>query len=63
MGCGAPKQSTNTTSTHIQHSVTYNEPKVWWSLGKSDYLEAFAAHPRIGDAAALRKVKIGTKSI
>jgi allantoicase len=23
---------------------------VWWSLGEADYLEAFAAHPKIGDA-------------
>lgn len=22
---------------------------VWWSLGREDWLEAFAAHPRIGD--------------
>ena len=29
---------------------------MWASLGRADYLEAFAAHPRIGDAAALRKV-------
>lgn len=30
--------------------------QVWSALRKADYLEAFAAHPRIGDAAALRKV-------
>lgn len=30
--------------------------KVWWSLSKADWLEAFRAHPRIGDAVALRKV-------
>jgi 2-oxo-4-hydroxy-4-carboxy-5-ureidoimidazoline decarboxylase len=25
---------------------------IWWSLGKSDWLEAFACHPRIGESAA-----------
>ena len=23
--------------------------RVWWGLGRADWLEAFAAHPRIGD--------------
>ena len=26
--------------------------RVWWSLDQSDWLQAFAAHPRIGDRAA-----------
>jgi OHCU decarboxylase len=26
--------------------------RVWWSLSEGDWLEAFAAHPRIGDPAA-----------
>jgi OHCU decarboxylase len=26
--------------------------EVWWSLDRQDWLEAFAAHPRIGDSAA-----------
>ena len=25
---------------------------IWWSLGESDWLEAFACHPRIGESAA-----------
>jgi len=25
--------------------------KIWWSLGESDWLEAFACHPRIGESA------------
>jgi OHCU decarboxylase len=25
--------------------------RVWWGLGRADWLEAFAAHPRIGDRA------------
>jgi 2-oxo-4-hydroxy-4-carboxy-5-ureidoimidazoline decarboxylase len=28
--------------------------RVWWKLGRSGWLEAFAAHPRIGDLQALR---------
>jgi 2-oxo-4-hydroxy-4-carboxy-5-ureidoimidazoline decarboxylase len=28
--------------------------RVWWKLERSDWLEAFAAHPRIGDLDALR---------
>jgi 2-oxo-4-hydroxy-4-carboxy-5-ureidoimidazoline decarboxylase len=24
--------------------------KIWWSLGKSDWLKAFACHPRIGES-------------
>lgn len=25
---------------------------IWWDLGRDDWLEAFAAHPRIGDPGA-----------
>ena len=28
--------------------------RIWWELSKDDWLEAFAAHPRIGDIDALR---------
>ena len=28
--------------------------RFWWGLSKDDWLEAFAAHPRIGDIDALR---------
>eukprot|EP00386_Alphamonas_edax_P008927 GDKI01029268.1.p1 GENE.GDKI01029268.1~~GDKI01029268.1.p1 ORF type:complete len:178 (-),score=62.14 GDKI01029268.1:169-702(-) len=27
---------------------------VWWSLGESDFLEAFLGHPKIGDVDSLR---------
>jgi len=27
--------------------------RVWWGLGRADWLEAFAAHPRIGGGAAV----------
>ena len=26
--------------------------RVWWSLGEADHLEAFGAHPRIGEKSA-----------
>jgi 2-oxo-4-hydroxy-4-carboxy-5-ureidoimidazoline decarboxylase len=28
--------------------------QTWWGLAQSDWLEAFAAHPKIGDTAALK---------
>jgi 2-oxo-4-hydroxy-4-carboxy-5-ureidoimidazoline decarboxylase len=28
--------------------------RIWWGLAQPDWLEAFAAHPRIGDLDALR---------
>ena len=28
--------------------------RIWWGLAEADWLEAFAAHPRIGDLDALR---------
>jgi len=28
--------------------------RVWWGLARADWLEAFAAHPKIGDIDALR---------
>jgi 2-oxo-4-hydroxy-4-carboxy-5-ureidoimidazoline decarboxylase len=28
--------------------------RIWWGLARSDWLEAFAAHPRIGDVDAIR---------
>ena len=28
--------------------------KIWWRLGRDDWLEAFAAHPKIGDVDSLR---------
>lgn len=37
-------------------SVLTAMDKAWWSLSKPDYLEAFSAHPCIGDAAALKRV-------
>ena len=28
--------------------------RIWWGLSQADWLEAFAAHPRIGDVDAIR---------
>ncbi len=33
----------------------------WWSLGRDDWLEAFAAHPKIGDVESLRSKYAATK--
>lgn len=47
----------STDSVYLSVSVPVHvRAQVWGALGRADYLEAFAAHPRIGDAAALRKV-------
>ena len=32
-------------------SLLKNADDLWWSLGTSDWLEAFACHPRIGESA------------
>ena len=34
------------------HEVLRRAGEVWWSLAPQDWLEAFAAHPRIGERAA-----------
>jgi 2-oxo-4-hydroxy-4-carboxy-5-ureidoimidazoline decarboxylase len=36
--------------------------EIWWELSKDDWLEAFAAHPRIGDLDGLRKKYLATAS-
>jgi 2-oxo-4-hydroxy-4-carboxy-5-ureidoimidazoline decarboxylase len=38
----------------IEAAVIDAAGRVWWELERSDWLEAFAAHPRIGDLDALR---------
>ena len=35
----------------------------WWKCSKDDWLEAFRAHPRIGDVSALRKVRLPSSSL
>lgn len=34
----------------------------WWSLGRDDWLEALAAHPKIGDIESLRSKYAATKT-
>jgi 2-oxo-4-hydroxy-4-carboxy-5-ureidoimidazoline decarboxylase len=36
---------------------------IWQSLGEKDYLQAFTAHPMIGDVESLRKKFASTKAI
>ncbi len=35
--------------------------QVWWELGRDDWLEAFSAHPKIGDIDSLREKFASTK--
>merc|ERR1712178_678825 len=35
--------------------------KHWWALSEKDWLEAFAAHPKIGGVKALKAKVAGTK--
>lgn len=35
-------------------SVFETAARIWWRLSEADWLEAFAAHPRIGDLEAIR---------
>lgn len=37
--------------------------KIWAALGESDYLQAFEAHPMIGDVDSLRKKYASTKAL
>ena len=37
-----------------EDQVVLAADEVWWSLDATDWHEAFAAHPRIGDVASLR---------
>jgi 5-hydroxyisourate hydrolase/2-oxo-4-hydroxy-4-carboxy-5-ureidoimidazoline decarboxylase len=36
--------------------------EIWWALSPADWREAFAAHPRIGDVASLRRKFASTAS-
>jgi 2-oxo-4-hydroxy-4-carboxy-5-ureidoimidazoline decarboxylase len=35
-------------------AVIATAERIWWGLSEADWLEAFAAHPRIGDVDAIR---------
>jgi OHCU decarboxylase len=46
--------------------VSATGDSVWWSLDREDWLEAFRAHPRIGDRssnAATREEQAGTRHL
>lgn len=50
--CGSKRWSTAMVSArpfHNQDALHANAERLWWSLEAADWLEAFAAHPRIGD--------------
>ena len=51
--CGSNDWAHGMTEARPFHSLEQlfaTADQVWWSLGRLDWLEAFAAHPKIGDA-------------
>ena len=48
---GMLEESPFRSELHIQAAANM----VWWRLPSSEWMEAFAAHPRIGDVAALKE--------
>jgi len=55
--CGATRWAEAMTTArpfrHVDHLLTAAS-EVWHGLGRDDHLEAFAAHPKIGDLESLR---------
>jgi len=43
-------------------SLVWTADDVWWGLSVDDWLQAFAAHPKIGDSDAVRKKEESGKS-
>lgn len=43
--------------------MKYNAGKIWQTLSEPDHLQAFEAHPMIGDVDSLRKKYASTKAI
>jgi len=39
--------------------ILVNSDHIWWSLGREDWLEAFAAHPQIGEKVPEKPVAAG----
>ena len=39
--------------------ILVNSDRIWWSLDREDWLEAFAAHPQIGDKAPKKPADAG----
>jgi 2-oxo-4-hydroxy-4-carboxy-5-ureidoimidazoline decarboxylase len=55
--CGSKRWAAAMTSARPFRSeaeVVSTAERIWWELEPHDWLEAFAAHPRIGDREALR---------
>src|SRR5262245_21343269 len=40
-------------------AMAQTSDRIWSSLGRADWLEAFAAHPRIGAAATTKRLPLG----
>ena len=58
--CGSSKWVNNIFAARPFSSVAQlhvQADKIWLELGKDDYLEAFAAHPKIGESKAPEKAK------
>jgi 2-oxo-4-hydroxy-4-carboxy-5-ureidoimidazoline decarboxylase len=58
--CGSNKWVNNILAARPFSSVAQlhmQAEKIWVELGKDDYLEAFAAHPKIGESKAPEKAK------
>ena len=58
--CGSSKWVNNILAARPFSSVDQlhvQAEKIWLELGKDDYLEAFAAHPKIGESKAPEKAK------
>lgn len=50
--CGSKRWAAAMTAArpfHTEDALFATAERVWWSLDVADWLEAFAAHPRIGD--------------
>ena len=55
--CGATRwseQMARLRPFESEAAVFETAERIWWALDPADWLEAFAAHPRIGDRDAMR---------
>ncbi len=55
--CGSPRWSAAMAQARpfaSESALRQTAESLWWGLGESDWLDAFAAHPRIGDLEGLR---------
>lgn len=64
--CGARawvKQMTSRRPFNSEVELVEASREIWQGLGNEDWLEAFAAHPKIGDLDSLRKKFASTASL